>query len=262
MAKAPLISIITINLNNLEGLKRTMRSVMEQSFQDFEYLIIDGGSTDGSAEYIKRYSEKLSYWECKKDKGIYSAMNKGIKKAKGEYLYFLNSGDHFFHGEVLSENQRNLSGCDLVYFNIQIVDKNQKEFISYPFPLRFANFYYGTLCHQSTFIKRDLFEIIGLYDENLKIVSDWKFFILAVFKHNCTYKKVEDTLATFYLDGISSNPKNFARLSKEKQEVLETEFKAILPEIQELYKSQAVLQNLKKSRKIQLLTSLGMLNRF
>ncbi len=85
------LSIITINLNNLAGLQKTMQSVFEQTFTDYEYIVIDGGSTDGSKEYIEQHSDKLAYWVSEKDKGIYNAMNKGIIKAGGDYLLFLNS---------------------------------------------------------------------------------------------------------------------------------------------------------------------------
>ena len=88
------LSVITINLNDAEGLQKTLRSVWErQSFTDFEHIVIDGASTDGSVEVIKKYADKLAYWVSEPDKGIYSAMNKGIVRARGEYLLFINSGD-------------------------------------------------------------------------------------------------------------------------------------------------------------------------
>ena len=90
------LSIITINYNNLEGLKRTVESVINQTSKEFEYIVIDGGSNDGSGAYIESKSEHIDYWVSEPDKGIYNAMNKGIAKASGEYLLFLNSGDHLF----------------------------------------------------------------------------------------------------------------------------------------------------------------------
>lgn len=82
------LSIITINYNNLEGLKKTVESVVNQTWQEFEYIVIDGGSTDGSATYLESQNDKITYWVSEPDKGIYSAMNKGIAKATGEYLLF------------------------------------------------------------------------------------------------------------------------------------------------------------------------------
>ena len=96
------LSIITVNLNNLEGLKKTYESVVCQTFTDYEWLVIDGGSTDGSREFIEQHQNKFAYWCSEPDKGIYNAMNKGIVRAKGEYLNFMNSGDCFVKKETLA----------------------------------------------------------------------------------------------------------------------------------------------------------------
>ena len=92
----PKISIITINYNNFEGLKKTIKSVINQTWKDYEYIVIDGGSNDGSVEYLKSLDNTINFWVSEADNGVYHAMNKGINKANGEYLLFLNSGDHFF----------------------------------------------------------------------------------------------------------------------------------------------------------------------
>lgn len=262
MPEQPLISIITVNLNDVEGLKRTMTSVFEQTWQDFEYLVIDGGSKDGSEELIKEHKDQLNYWVSEQDSGIYNAMNKGIKAATGEYLLFLNSGDHLFNNDVLRENTHHLGFYDLIYFNIQVGGKEMSEIVSYPKELRFSDLYFSSLGHPSTFIRKELFEEVGLYDEKLEIVSDWKFFILALFKHNCSYKKVDITMTTFYRNGISTNPINEGIISTEREIVLTTHFKAFLKEINELYELRVTLQNLKKSNKIKLLLKLGLLNKF
>jgi glycosyltransferase involved in cell wall biosynthesis len=262
MPEKPLVSIITVSLNDLEGLKRTVTSVFGQTWQEFEYIIIDGGSADGSKEYIESLDDKIEYWVSEQDSGVYNAMNKGIKAANGEYLLFLNSGDHLLNNEVLKENNQHLEFYELIYFNIQVGGKEISEIISYPKELRFSDFYFSSLGHPSTFIKKVLFEKVGIYDEKLDIVSDWKFFILALFKHNCSYKKVDNIMTTFYRDGISSNPKNEVIITAERKEVLNTNFQAFLLEIKELYELRAVIQNLKKSKKIKFLLRLGLLNKF
>ena len=198
------LSIITINYNNLDGFKRTVESVLNQTWQEFEFIVIDGGSTDGSAEYIESQSKHLDYWVSEPDKGIYNAMNKGIAKATGEYLLFLNSGDYFFSDRVLEENHNFFKEKDLIYFNVHMVGESFNKIISYPDQLRFSDFYLNGLNHQSTLIRKELFETVGLYDENYKIVSDWKFFIVALFIHNCSYLKVNVTFSTYCLDGISA----------------------------------------------------------
>src|SRR5690606_29358309 len=137
-------------------------------------------------------------------KGVYNAMNKGIKVATGKYLLFLNSGDHFYSDSVLQENNGNLNNYDLVYFNLQIVGNGVSKIKHYPNKLSFSYLYEGHLPHPATFIKRTLYDIVGFYDENLKIVSDWKFFIESICKYSFSYVKVDQTLSTYYSDGMSS----------------------------------------------------------
>ena len=95
------VSVITVNYNNLKGLERTISSVLLQSFSDFEYIIVDGGSSDGSKEYIESKQEYINQWVSEKDHGVYNAMNKAIRMAQGEYCIFMNSGDHFFSSQSL-----------------------------------------------------------------------------------------------------------------------------------------------------------------
>jgi len=258
----PKISIITINYNNLDGLKRTIESVVNQTWKEFEYIVIDGGSTDGSFAYIESQTKDIDYWVSEPDKGIYNAMNKGIARAKGDYLIFLNSGDHFVDDKALAENNKFLEGKDIIYFNLQVVDKNKKFIKTYPEELPFSYFVKDTLPHPAAFIKATLFNTVGLYDENIKIVSDWKFFIESVCKFNCSYERINQTLSTFYLDGLSSDLENKLFIAEEKWKVLNSEFKAYNNDATHLFESNAVLANLRKSTKIKLLIRLGLLKRF
>lgn len=229
----PKLSIITINYNNLEGLKRTVENVVSQTWKEFEYIIIDGGSTDGSAEYLIENKEAFTYCVSEPDNGIYHAMNKGIKEAKGEYLLFLNSGDHFFNLDSLKENHNFLKQNDLVCFDLKIISDDSNDVVRFPQEIKFSDLYvssYYSLLHPSTFIKNDLFKTVGLYDEEFKIVSDWKFFMLALFKFNCSYFKVDTTLTCFYLGGISSGNDNYI----EREAVLQADFKALLSDYDEL----------------------------
>lgn len=258
----PKLTIITINYDNLEGLKRTVESVINQTWQEFEYIVIDGGSTDGSAEFIESQKEHFDYWVSESDKGIYNAMNKGIMKATGEYLLFLNSGDCFYKNTVLLDNNEAIKNFDLIYFNIEFVNTKSSKIISYAQKLRFTDFYSGTLCHQSTLIKKYLFDKLGLYDENLKLVSDWKFFILALFKYNCSYAKIDAIFTTYYLDGISSNSFNQELLKEERQQVLKADFEGHIQDVNQLIALEKTISNLKKSKKIGWLIKLGLLNKF
>jgi glycosyltransferase involved in cell wall biosynthesis len=199
------LSVITINYNNLKGLKQTVESVVNQSYRDFEYIIIDGASTDGSAEYINEKQHHFQYWVSEPDKGIYNAMNKGIAQANGQYLLFLNSGDYLENPNVLEAVIPELTGeysfisCNLVMDNG--IDAYIKE---HPEEISFGYIYHHTLKHPATLIHRRIFEKYGLYNENNKIVSDWELFFVALCLNSESYKKSDIVLTHFDMVGISS----------------------------------------------------------
>lgn len=256
------ISIITINYNNLEGLQKTVESISSQTWQAFEHIIIDGGSTDGSVAYIASTSDRFAYWVSEQDRGVYHAMNKGIAKASGEYLLFLNSGDHFYNDEVLEKNQQILKTYDLIYFNINVIGENKKFIKQYPDILSFAYFLKDSLPHPAVFIKKELFQTVGLFKEDFKIVSDWKFFIDSVCQYNCKYLHVDKVLTTFYLNGISSQFENRIVIHKEKQEVLQFSYAAYTQDLEDVLRYMAIVHNLRRSRIINYLIRLGFLNKF
>ncbi|PWA04039.1 glycosyltransferase family 2 protein [Flavobacterium psychrotolerans] len=231
------ISIITINYNNLEGLKKTVESVSNQTYKGFEYIVIDGGSSDGSAAYLESQNVNIDYWESVPDTGIYNAMNKGISKATGDYLLFLNSGDHLYNNDVIRENLQDVKDHDLIYFNVHMIGKRDYGILSHPDTLRFSDFYLNGLNHQSVLIRKELFKTVGLYDENLKIASDWKFFILALFVHNCSYINIKKTLSTYYIDGISSQ----VDYSSERNLVLNEYFSAFVMDYEEWHENRKLL---------------------
>lgn len=181
----PKLSIITINLNNCEGLSRTINSVIEQTFMDYEYIIIDGGSKDGSVDIIKKYENKINNWISEEDRGIYSAMNKGIKNATGEYCLFLNSGDYLYSPTVLESVFRDSPISDLIccLLNIEKADGSDPEIYSIDTE-RITNRYMfvRSLPHPSTLIKKELFGKYGLYDESFKIAGDYEFFVRVIKK--------------------------------------------------------------------------------
>jgi glycosyltransferase involved in cell wall biosynthesis len=236
----PKLSIITINYNNLQGLKRTVESVVNQTWQEFEYIVIDGGSTDGSAAFLECQSENLDYWVSEPDKGIYNAMNKGIAKATGEYLLFLNSGDHLYNNEVIKESSHYFNSNDLICFDVHMIKNMNSRMVRHPDKLRFSDFYLNGLNHQSVLIRKELFETVGLYDEDLKIASDWKFFILALFIHNCSYANINKPLSTYYLDGISTQL--IEHHLQERNQVLNQYFSAFILDYEEWHKNRKLLK--------------------
>ncbi len=218
------LSVITINYNNCAGLERTIKSVLAQSLNDFEYIIIDGASTDGSAELIKKNSAKLGYAVSEPDKGIYNAMNKGITNAKGEYLLFLNSGDYFIHPEILQSVFHHLDGTEIVYGDglSEVKGSLQKVFI--PSELKLDYFSANSLCHPSSFIKKDLFTRFGLYNEENKIVSDWEFFIKTIMVNDVSVIKIPYEISVVEDNGISRDIANAALLQQEVKSVLSRYF--------------------------------------
>ncbi|GBU08601.1 glycosyl transferase [Bacteroidales bacterium] len=223
------LSIITVNLNNVLGLQKTIESVFCQTFNDLEYIIIDGGSTDGSFDIIAQHSEKLAYWISEADSGIYNAMNKGILQAKGEYCLFLNSGDWLTEKNILSSVFSEIYTEDFIYGNINYIGVDCKTLIEYPKKWNFRLFLDKTLPHPATFIKRAIFSQVGLYNENHKIISDWEFFVTAIILHKKIYRYIPLCITNFPVDGISSNSADL--MSKEKLEALQTFFIELLPEV-------------------------------
>ncbi len=203
------LSIITVNYNNASGLQKTIESVVSQSYTDFEYIIIDGASTDKSVDVIKKFENKLTYWESEPDSGIYNAMNKGIEISKGDYLYFLNSGDAFIDNDTLQHfiDRSHLGDYDLVYGDVFLNYKHDFKDRILKFPDQ-LNFYflgcYSSLPHQATLIRKSLFNTYGLYDESLKIVSDWKFCVDMLFLKGKSYLHVDLTVCDYDMYGISS----------------------------------------------------------
>lgn len=202
------LSVITINFNNKLGLLKTIESVLSQTYKNFEYLIIDGGSTDGSKDIIEKYSNKITYWVSERDKGIYNAMNKGIKQAKGEYCLFLNSGDYLIDSNVLEKVFSQNFDEDIVYGNIlKEYSSGKIEQDKYPqrSELTLADLFFSSLNHPSSFIKRKLFDQYGLYNEEYKIVSDWAFFFKVIGIYNVPVKYIDMDISCYNMAGISSN---------------------------------------------------------
>lgn len=195
------ISIITINYNNYLGLKKTMQSVFDQSWKDYEYIIIDGGSTDGSKELIELNSNKINTWLCEPDNGIYQAMNKGIELAKGDYLLFLNSGDKLFDNDILNQIKDNSAEFDILYGDLMFSDNLRIR--KYNDEVNLKYFMSNSLGHPSTLFKRDIFKK-NKYNEEFKIVSDW-ILLFEIFLDGGTFKYLNIVISEFEGGGISDN---------------------------------------------------------
>ncbi len=251
------LSIVTINYNNADGLQKTLVSVASQTYRSIEHIIIDGGSTDGSVDVIKEY-ESLNHssihplaiiWSYEKDNGIYNAMNKGIeialgrrevdafnrselvedknkgiRKATGSYVQILNSGDILAAPDVVEHMMLAIEKAEypeILYGNMikewpngkRVTDKGGSGQLS------MLKFYFATLNHDSAYIRRDLFDRFGLYDENLKIVSDWKWYLQAIPLGGITPVYVDIDVTIFDMTGVSES--NTAYWKVERRPVLE-----------------------------------------
>lgn len=212
------LSIITINWNNADGLQKTIESVISQMSDECEYIVIDGNSWDTSGNVVLQYQQFITEFISEPNAGIYGNMNRGIAIAKGEYCLFLNSGDLLVEG-VLQAALSKCLGEDIIYFDTYLSYNNRQiEELSYPEQLTMRSFYERTIGHQSTFIKRALFEKYGYYNETNKIHSDYEFWINSIIVNNCTHKHVNFPLAYYDMGGRSSKPD--ANTTSEVQAIL------------------------------------------
>lgn len=232
----PKVSIITINYNDKSGLEKTINSVLSQKNKDFEFIIIDGGSTDGSVDLIKQHKEEITYWVSEKDKGVYNAQNKGIKVAKGTFINFMNAGDIFNNPNVLQDIHQDLTDDYDIYYgnNYKVKANGSKRLKTYEEKLKFSFFYGSSINHQSSFIRKSLFDKYFYYNENFKIVSDWEFFIYTICKENVPYKYINKTIADYDFTGMSSNEKNAKQTYIERQEVFQKYFPAFIDDYVEV----------------------------
>ena len=211
------ISIITINFNNRTGLEKTVASVVKQSIPPYEFIVIDGDSSDGSKEVLERYKTHFSYWVSEPDKGIYNAMNKGIDHASGDWCIFLNSGDSFCNNSVLQNIMETNASADIIVGNAILLSEPpfcQKA----PTVITMDFMYQHAICHQSTLIKTSLMKKYK-YDETYRIVSDRKFFIQTLILDNVSYQSIDVDIADYDVNGFSGQ--NHVAGEQEYRRVLE-----------------------------------------
>lgn len=208
------LSIITINFNNYQGLKKTIDSVKSQSFKDFEWILIDGGSSDGSKELIEENEKYFSYWVSEPDNGIYDAMNKGTVLAKGEYCQFLNSGDYFIATDTLQNIFRRSFESDVNYGDVWFV-KNDRviEKRIYPDNINLSFLLRSPLGHQATFVKTEIAKKY-LYRTKYKISADRAFFI-ELYCNDCSFSHISQPIVYFDSEGIGSVDKTLKERRKQ-----------------------------------------------
>ena len=222
------LSIITINYNNNVGLQKTIDSVVSQTWRDFEWIVIDGGSTDGSKELIEQYQQHFAYWCSEPDKGVYNAMNKGVMHAQGDYVNFMNSGDVFHDKDVLATIFRKKIYGDILIGQVKCMGKDWivNQFPQKDFVVDWQRVNEG-FCHQGTFTKLELLKAHP-FDESLKIVADWKFWCQTIIWDNKSIQNLGFIVADYDLNGISADPQNDEIHGMERELVIKSLFPPII----------------------------------
>ena len=196
------LSIITINYNNRDGLARTIESVKSQTFDDYEWIVIDGGSTDGSRELIEDNKGLFAYWCSEPDKGIYDAINKGIAHASGQYISCMNSGDEYFSSDTLQTVFANQLDADIVYGDWYKVYPDRRVLCRMPYPMNFYIFYYHNICHQAMFVRTAALQEKG-FDPSYGVVADYARW-MEMFFAGASFQRVDTVVCCYDMSGVSS----------------------------------------------------------
>ena len=218
------LSIITVCYNEPD-LEKTCKSIVNQTWQDFEWIVVDGGSNAETQEIWNKYKSRINVFVSEPDNGIYNAMNKGINLSNGKYLLFLNAGDYLYEDSALEKIFKNKNyDSDILYGNENIVKDENPDYIDYlPKKINKDFLYFSTLRHQASFIKKELFEKYGMYDENYRIVSDYeKWFVFL--KNKASFEYIPYIISSVNVQGISSNPKSQDIAIKERQDTVNRHF--------------------------------------
>lgn len=211
----PFLSIITINKNNANGLHRTIESVAGQDFNEVEYIVVDGESTDKSVQIIRSFESKINKWISEPDSGIYHAMNKGIDMASGKYCLFLNSGD-WLNKDILNQIEWSYLDQDIIYFDMYRYYSPEKvEIERYPEKLTLKRFIFSNIGHQASFIKHELLLKAGKYNLNYLIHGDFEFWLKALIEKRCTTKHFPLVLSYYDMNGKSSEVDSYNKFERD-----------------------------------------------
>lgn len=199
----PKISIITVVFNGAKTLEETIKSVLTQTYQNIEFIVVDGGSIDGTIDILKRYNPTEIVWQSEPDKGIYDAMNKGIKMANGEWLYFLGADDTFYNKNVLEEifSTQDRNQYDLLYGNVYSLALKRKydgEFDS-------NRLFFQNICHQAIFYKKGIHRRVGLYNDKFTTFADWNLNIECFLHPEIRIRYLDIIISNFAAGGLGTS---------------------------------------------------------
>ncbi len=198
------LTVVTVCFNSIEYIERSINSVLSQTFKNIEYIIIDGGSSDGTVEVIKKYSPYISYWISEPDQGVYHAMNKGIKAATGDLIGFLSSNDWYAEGALSAiADKYNEIHADVIYGDAVVYDGEEITHQDYSEVKLEDSFYYMTVIHPAFFVKTEIQKKYG-FDESYRICGDYKFF-MQVYRDNYQFAYTKHDIIHYYIGGLSSD---------------------------------------------------------
>lgn len=234
------VSIITITYNNLDGLKKTRESIISQTYGDYEWIVIDGGSTDGTKEFLQEHADEMSYWCSEKDKGVYNAQNKGTSQASGDYCIYMNAGDSFYDKDVLKNVFSEVHEEDILYGDwAQVFPNGKKKYIEPGNSVDYAFFFVDNICHQAMFIKTSLLKE-SPYDETYRLYADWAKWTEFAYKGK-TFKYIHQRICYFMMDGMSAE--NEENNEKERKRVIEECYPGSLKSMMLKWKEFTIIQN-------------------
>lgn len=224
MGKATKISIITIVFNDVKHLEGTILSVLNQTNANIEYIIIDGGSTDGTVDIIKKYADKLGFWVSEKDKGIYDAMNKGLRAATGDFVWFMNSGDQVHEPDTIARFIGLIDETTDVVYGETVLINDSGEILGMrrkkaPENLTWKSFFTGMMvCHQSVLVRR---EIAPVYNETYRLSADFEW-VLVSLKNARKIVNTRQILSRYLEEGATT--KNHKASLKERFRIMKQYF--------------------------------------
>lgn len=205
------VSIITVCKNAQDTIERTIKSVISQTYNNIEYLIIDGKSTDKTLDIVNKYQNKISTIVSESDSGIYYAMNKGVRKSTGDIVYFLNSGDLLFNKDTISDVAKLFKekNSNVLYGDVLLYDENNPEGLNIEQHKNINKFYlaHDGIYHQAMFVKKDLFEKYGKFNTRFKLLADYEWTLRVLIRNNVTANRIDKIIAKYLFGGASSNYK-------------------------------------------------------
>jgi glycosyltransferase involved in cell wall biosynthesis len=230
------VSIVTVCLNDARGLERTIESVRQQSFVDRELIVVDGGSADGSVDVLRRSGDTVTSWTSRSDGGVFDGQNEGARRARGEWLVFLNAGDTFAQPDALRLMMEHADGVDVVYGDAIWEKPTGERWVSaQPDPLTLEFFMRTALPHQATAVRRRRFEELGPFDTTFQVAADHAFFLKAIVIHGVRTRHVAAPVAVQLFGGRSTSGEWYPTLRLERQRAKEEILSPVLLQNWEQY---------------------------